>query len=361
MHIISNHFFLINLLCILLLVSSNIIENYPAPFTKYNRVLGFILAYNYEHIDPFVMILNEYVSMCEGGWDPTMVIHTTVNWTPKFRRYLESKLWCYRTGKAIDLRMDLHDPSISISLAAEHRVVLGKELENFDVFIYHEDDIVFRHSHLSAYLYETKKLNDILPETGLKDYLIGFQRYRRLLRTGEIHSGWGEQDMFEQDLLEELPSFNLNCLSENDNEKKPYLRIEGNKHQAMWVLTQKQVKSLQIRCAFLNQSNPSREYMSSFSLFDMKNYHCGMVKLIPAERLSSFVVLHYYQQRHVSWIPVFGAVDNLNAGFHFASDPKIKENVPDCWKDIVKRGKINQNITEIDRKRRQLLKEELFI
>ena len=91
----------------------------------------------------------------------------------------------------------------------------------------------------------------------------------------------------------------------------------------------------------------------------MKNYHCGMIKLIPTERLSSFVVLHYYKQRRISWIP--GAVDNLNAGFHFASDPKIKENVPDCWKDVVKRGKINQNITDIDRRRRQLLREEIFI
>lgn len=41
--------------------------------------------------------------------------------------------------------------------------------------------------------------------------------------------------------------------------------------------------------------------MSSFSLFYTKKYHCALIKVIPGDRLTTFVVHHYYQQRHVSW------------------------------------------------------------
>ena len=56
---------LLYLLMILIIVSS--LESYPAPYTANNRVLGFILAFDYNHIDPLMLIFNEYVSMCEAG------------------------------------------------------------------------------------------------------------------------------------------------------------------------------------------------------------------------------------------------------------------------------------------------------
>lgn len=55
---------LLLLLLLLLLVMS---ASFPAPNTANNRVLGFILAFDYNHIDPLMLIFNEYVSMCEAG------------------------------------------------------------------------------------------------------------------------------------------------------------------------------------------------------------------------------------------------------------------------------------------------------
>lgn len=89
--------------------------------------------------------------------------------------------------------------------------------------------------------------------------------------------------------------------------------------------------------------------MSSFSLYDHKRYHCGMHKLIPGERLNSFMILHYFQQRHVSWTPVFFGVENVIAGFEYSSGARDvtaePSNVPECWKGVVAKNLIHQRET----------------
>ena len=48
--------------------------------------------------------------------------------------------------------------------------------------------------------------------------------------------------------------------------------------------------------------------MSSFGIYDHKPHHCSMSKLIPGDKLTVFMIQHYYQQRHVSWVPVFAGI-----------------------------------------------------
>ena len=76
----------------------------PAPHTPYNRVLGLICSYNYGHIDPLTLILNEYLYMCEGGWDPVIALFTTERWTSKIKRLYADKLYCYRTNSSVEIR-----------------------------------------------------------------------------------------------------------------------------------------------------------------------------------------------------------------------------------------------------------------
>jgi hypothetical protein len=83
--------------------------------------------------------------------------------------------------------------------------------------------------------------------------------------------------------------------------------------------------------------------MSSFSLFDHKRGHCGLNKLLPAERLSTFTILHYYQQRHVSWTPVFISAENLNVGAEYTT--RGKRDIPPCWQEIVQRNEQLQQQT----------------
>lgn len=228
------------------------VKNYPVAHTSHNKVMGLVLAYNLIHIDPIILILNEYLSMCEAGWDPTVVIFTTVQWSERLHRLFRQKMFCYRTGQFVPIMTSQHDPSIGLALGAQHRTFMAQHLDKFDVFIYHEDDIVVKLSHLVAYLNETRALHQLLPMGGMNDNLIGFQRFRRIFKV-DGHSPYGEQDVLEQELLEEMPDFVPICITD-----KPYLVVRGNIHQAMWILTRSQVEMLQDKCSFLNQSSPSR-------------------------------------------------------------------------------------------------------
>lgn len=82
--------------------------------------------------------------------------------------------------------------------------------------------------------------------------------------------------------------------------------------------------------------------MSSFSLFDHKRYHCGLNKILPADRLYTFGVLHYYQQRHIQWTPVFFADENIRAGYHYHAVPRTPMGTPPCWEKLVSRYRADQ-------------------
>lgn len=311
--------------------TSLLMQDYPSPHSKNNRILGLILAFNLGHMDPLTLIIQEYVSICEGGWNASVILFTGVLWSETLRRYLRKHTFCYRINDYVPVIIKEHEPGIGIGLGAEHRKYVSQEIDNFDVFVYHEDDIIFKYAHLVAYLQETKKLHELDPINGLLYHCLGFQRYRHI----NFQADWGEHDILEQDLLEETPNFVPICFNNSD----PYYLVQGNTHQAMWILTRQQILQLQEKCNFLNYYSKSREHMSSFSLFDGSNGGCGLHKLIPGDKFMSFVVLHYYQQRHVSWIPVFGAVENMESGFHYSS-PNVKLDTPDCWKNFIEKMKI---------------------
>lgn len=232
---------------------SEMMKNYPQAHSVNNRILGLILAFNLDHLDPLVLITNEYVSMCESGWKPTMVLFTTVTWSPDLHQYLRYKTFCYRINDYLDIRYSTHDKSEGTNLASFHRAYIAGEIDNFDLFAYHEDDIILKNSHLSAYLSETKNIYDASPET-LSSSLIGFQRYRRFLRSsGEYENTYSDQDIIETDLLEETPTFQQICVNNTR-----LIHVKGNTHQGMWVLTQGQIRMLEERCNFTSYSSPSR-------------------------------------------------------------------------------------------------------
>jgi hypothetical protein len=59
----------------------------------------------------------------------------------------------------------------------------------------------------------------------------------------------------------------------------------------------------------------TREFMSSFLVFDQKPGYCNMNKLVGAERLYTMAILHYYHQKHQSWRLLIDADENARAGY----------------------------------------------
>ena len=51
-----------------------------------------------------------------------------------------------------------------------------------------------------------------------------------------------------------------------------------------------------------------------------------------------------YQQKHVSWTPVFTADENLLAGNHYYAVPKVPITAPDCWKETFAKAQAEQSV-----------------
>lgn len=92
------------------------LKDFPTAYSERNRVMGMLLTFNFDHIDPLMLIVGQYQSMCEGGWYPTVVIFTTVDWSEMLKRYFRKKTFCYRINASIPIVVDVHPPSIGFGL-----------------------------------------------------------------------------------------------------------------------------------------------------------------------------------------------------------------------------------------------------
>jgi hypothetical protein len=205
-----------------------------------NRVFGMLLSFDLTHSDAVEIILAEYLSMCEAGWNVTLMFYTTEAWSAELFTLTRRRTYCYRINESIGIKFSVHAKSLGTSLSAQHRSELREHLPHYDIFIYQEDDIIFKFKHLISFVEETAALRSILPPSDWLGYGIGFLRFRRIMRhDAEIHSqAWGATDVIEQDMLEELPNLRPICLGQK---QRAYLSCEGNTHQAMWILTKDQV------------------------------------------------------------------------------------------------------------------------
>ena len=117
-----------------------------------NRILIMTLSFDLTHSDSMDEVLQEYLNMCEGGWDVTVIVYTTEAWSPDLLTFHRRRTYCYRLDDSVTFKFSVHPKSIGITLASVHRKELSQYLPYYDVFMYHEDDIIFRYKHLTAWV-----------------------------------------------------------------------------------------------------------------------------------------------------------------------------------------------------------------
>jgi len=210
------------------------------------KILGIVTSFDLSHFDSLQLIFEQYLSMCEAGWVVKTVILSSIKWSNLLTDFIKPRYYCFRKSAYLDIRIDTSN--MTLMLASLHRRVVAEELENFDVFVYQEDDIIFKYAHLIAYLEESKKLQNLYSDA-LRHNCIGFLRYRRVSA-----SNVDEKFVLAQERFEEQPHIIPYCYY-----GQPYLSFTGNTHQAFWVLTQSQIKLLNETCNFL--SHPPSQYL----------------------------------------------------------------------------------------------------
>jgi hypothetical protein len=152
--------------------------------------------------------------------------------------------------------------------------------------------------------------------------------------------GTAEDVVLNIEYQEEHPELTHVC--KGDGAGAPYISVQGDVHQGGYILTREQVKYLQEKCHFLEHFSASRDYMSSYSLYDpgrnassasaaalaanvtsKPGYepqlpHCGMQKIIPGESFSAFHIYHYFQseegKKDPKPTPIFRLEEEIRSG-----------------------------------------------
>jgi hypothetical protein len=221
------------------------------------------------------------------------------------------------------LTIILKHKSLRLHLVDCHRDLFYQKIDEYDLFIYTEDDIRVTPTTVTAYVDETQRIKSIVGESRSSDYNVGIVRYeynfpsnvimddktrhatQNVTRVYWEHS-FNAQDPFP-DALDAVPSKEL-------SQTHVHMR---NHHQGLFLATRFLLQAWKKRpgCRFdevrnrpglkNRPSQPSegtqRVWMSSQMLYGGR--HCGVQQVIPVNSFGTLTVLHLPNKnyRRVRW------------------------------------------------------------
>ncbi|MBI4664053.1 MAG: hypothetical protein HY735_35095 [Verrucomicrobia bacterium] len=208
-------------------------------------------------------LLIAYDSM--PGFTVDVVLHTTTK--------VELNRYSFRA------RQTLCDPSVGVDLALLHRHVMMDAQDEYDLFIYTENDTLITERNLSAW----RAATELLPDP----YVVGFIRYEHSQKQP------GDSELY---LPDAHPSGGKVCKGQVVVNGIRCARLR-NSHQGCFVLTRHQLKRA-IRSPFFsyyNRSDPlNREVGATFVFIG-----CGLEKVIPIDRIDDLMI-HHLSDKYVN-------------------------------------------------------------
>jgi hypothetical protein len=143
------------------------------------RVLVVIVAFDFSQLPHFEEVLSAYHDLCTAGSIVDVIVHATVPYPVTLIDLLNSRFTC----PTFTITIALKPKSLRLFLVDEHRRVFYDRINDYDLFIYTEDDIRVTPTTVATYMTETKVIQLMLSKTGSKtrlqpsDFNVGVVRY----------------------------------------------------------------------------------------------------------------------------------------------------------------------------------------
>lgn len=128
-------------------------------------------------LDYLIQSLESVKDICNTGWVVSIHLQVSNGLTydhPTFKS-IQDKLYCQFMRKNVPIVLEVY-PDIGFGLNSRHRLVMQSYINEYDYFVYAEEDMILTPKLLSSYLEASLKLKTYLPKTWLR-YYIGFLRY----------------------------------------------------------------------------------------------------------------------------------------------------------------------------------------
>ena len=166
------------------------------------RVLFVINMFSWIHWDAIDVLFESYRDICEGGWDIKVVVLTAAQWSSRTIEWSRRNLYCYRNPRGIAVEVRRFNESIGRRIVDHSRIPVAEHINDFDVFLYTEDDMIMNFNMLAAWVNETNTLAYLTEGKEYPDkdrcgwkhpcsFSIGFLRYSRKHKyaTGKFGTG----------------------------------------------------------------------------------------------------------------------------------------------------------------------------
>jgi hypothetical protein len=279
---------------------------------------------------------------CFGRFNVSIIVQTVDAWTPEEIDDLRTLSVCLSSDAPLDIRFETFPEGVKMDLTRMHRSTVRRFLDEYDLFVYQEDDMAITADHIDMFLEYTAVIervpgddnhNDdaavVLETNNLKEAddrggspfdAVGFVRFEELVGTTTLLTPDGSTSVVHSNggrFIIEMPQqiFMPRCIN-----GVPFLADEVNPHQALWMMTREQLKRLDGACSFFDQgpqdlaeSRGMMVFMSSFSVYKADprvlqlvgvhaNSSCDVNKVVPAKEWFRAGV-HHSRQRYAADYP----------------------------------------------------------
>lgn len=271
------------------------------------RVLVAIASFDFSQLPHLEEVLDAYHDLSVSGAWVDVVVHSTVAYPVAL-----IDLWNTRfLHPKFSLSIILKPSSLRLHLVDCHRTLFYERLEQYDLFIYTEDDIRVTPSTVAAYLSETARVRQLIQGTGYKpsDFNIGIVRYEYSYppnviiddntrhATMNVSRVYWEHSGFDRPVVP-------NAILEVEQQPlvSEYVTMR-NHHQGMFLATRELLAEWKGRtgCDFATirdrpgrghqpTEGTQRVWMSSQMLYGRR--HCGVQQVLPKTRFPTLTVLH---------------------------------------------------------------------
>lgn len=204
----------------------------------------------------------------------------------------------------------VQSPAVRLNLVDRHRELFYEKIEDYDLFIYSEDDIKVSPTTIKAYLQETKQVEKLVGKSPAEDYNVGIVRYEYnyppdiVIDDKTRHATESVTRVYWEHLWKPLFPKSIDLVQQSEVQKQ-YVSMQ-NHHQGMFLATRDLLKAWKLRkgCEFDRvrqrpgrKDNPGqptegtqRVWMSSQMLHGSR--HCNVQQLIPMKNFGQLTVWH---------------------------------------------------------------------
>ena len=307
------------------------------------RILVAIASYDFKQIPHLEETLDGYHQICAAGAAQVhVVVHTTVVYPVVWLDLWQTRFRCPR----FTLTLSVENKSLRLHLVDLHRHLFYEELNNYDLFIYTEDDIRVTPTTVATYWYETQQLKQILGQEGNDQntnnndytmYNVGIVRYEynfpsvviddktRHATENVTRVYWEHSRAVAQgEAIVPGAASQVESLSQQQQQQRRYIHMK-NHHQGMFLATRPHLERWKAlpNCQFdIPTERPSypgkphqplfgtqRVWMSSVQLMEPK--YCNVQQVIPMDHFGALTVHHIPNKNYRR---IKGGMSKLNHG-----------------------------------------------